>query len=210
QAGLYLYVDGSDTTNWRDYMKSLLLKSLLILTVGSFVLAQSPVYATRDEAAQINSVTKIDEDAEKIEIDLDDVSVTDNAEMSIEDDTIIFELLNENGALKIEGLDLDTETRYAIHYKYEKLDGDLNSFGGHTDGLFLNNIVSVDGEETSTYDKKDSAFAKDDKEEHEVIVEFLKPRDKANSDFFIQPNRGDFDYVTVKISDLYLVEIPED
>lgn len=191
-------------------MKSLLLKSLLILTVGSFVVAQSPVYATRDEAAQINSVTKIDEDAEKIEIDLDDVSVTDNAEMSIEDDTIIFELLNENGALKIEGLDLDTETRYAIHYKYEKLDGDLNSFGGHTDGLFLNNIVSVDGEETSTYDKKDSAFAKDDKEEHEVIVEFLTPRDKANADFFIQPNRGDFDYVTVKISDLYLVEIPED
>ena len=191
-------------------MKSLLLKSLLILTVGSFVVAQSPVYATRDEAAQINSVTKIDEDAEKIEIDLDDVSVTDNAEMSIEDDTIIFELLNENGALKIEGLDLDTETRYAIHYKYEKLDGDLNSFGGHTDGLFLNNIVSVDGEETSTYDKKDSAFAKDDKEEHEVIVEFLTPRDKANADFFIQPNRGDFDYVTIKISDLYLVEIPED
>lgn len=191
-------------------MKSLLLKSLLILTVGSFVVAQSPVYATRDEAAQINSVTKIDEDAEKIEIDLDDVSVTDNAEMSIEDDSIIFELLNENGALKIEGLDLDTETRYAIHYKYEKLDGDLNSFGGHTDGLFLNNIVSVDGEETSTYDKKDSAFAKDDKEEHEVIVEFLTPRDKANADFFIQPNRGDFDYVTVKISDLYLVEIPED
>ena len=191
-------------------MKSLLLKSLLILTVGSFVVVQSPVYATRDEAAQINSVTKIDEDAEKIEIDLDDVSVTDNAEMSIEDDTIIFELLNENGALKIEGLDLDTETRYAIHYKYEKLDGDLNSFGGHTDGLFLNNIVSVDGEETSTYDKKDSAFAKDDKEEHEVIVEFLTPRDKANADFFIQPNRGDFDYVTVKISDLYLVEIPED
>lgn len=191
-------------------MKSLLLKSLLILTVGSFVVAQSPVYATRDEAAQINSVTKIDEDAEKIKIDLDDVSVTDNAEMSIEDDTIIFELLNENGALKIEGLDLDTETRYAIHYKYEKLDGDLNSFGGHTDGLFLNNIVSVDGEETSTYDKKDSAFAKDDKEEHEVIVEFLTPRDKANADFFIQPNRGDFDYVTVKISDLYLVEIPED
>lgn len=191
-------------------MKSLLLKSLLILTVGSFVVAQSPVYATRDEAAQINSVTKIDEDAEKIEIDLDDVSVTDNAEMSIEDDTIIFELLNENGALKIEGLDLDTETRYAIHYKYEKLDGDLNSFGGHTDGLFLNNIVSVDGKETSTYDKKDSAFSKDDKEEHEVIVEFLTPRDKANADFFIQPNRGDFDYVTVKISDLYLVEIPED
>ena len=191
-------------------MKSLLLKSLLILTVGSFVVAQSPVYATRDEAAQINSVTKIDEDAEKIEIDLDDVSVTDNAEMSIEDDTVIFELLNENGALKIEGLDLDTETRYAIHYKYEKLDGDLNSFGGHTDGLFLNNIVSVDGKETSTYDKKDSAFAKDDKEEHEVIVEFLTPRDKANADFFIQPNRGDFDYVTVKISDLYLVEIPED
>lgn len=191
-------------------MKSLLLKSLLILTVGSFVVAQSPVYATRDEAAQITSVTEIDEYAEKIEIDLDDVSVTDNAEMSIEDDTIIFELLNENGALKIEGLDLDTETRYAIHYKYEKLDGDLNSFGGHTDGLFLNNIVSVDGEETSTYDKKDSAFAKDDKEEHEVIVEFLTPRDKANADFFIQPNRGDFDYVTVKISDLYLVEIPED
>ena len=191
-------------------MKSLLLKSLLILTVGSFVVAQSPVYATRDEAAQITSVTEIDEYAEKIEIDLDDVSVTDNAEMSIEDDTIIFELLNENGALKIEGLDLDTETRYAIHYKYEKLDGDLNSFGGHTDGLFLNNIVSVDGKETSTYDKKDSAFAKDDKEEHEVIVEFLTPRDKANADFFIQPNRGDFDYVTVKISDLYLVEIPED
>ena len=191
-------------------MKSLLLKSLLILTVGSFVVAQSPVYATRDEAAQITSVTEIDEDAEKIKIDLDDVSVTDNAEMSIEDDTIIFELLNENGALKIEGLDLDTETRYAIHYKYEKLDGDLNSFGGHTDGLFLNNIVSVDGKETSTYDKKDSAFAKDDKEEHEVIVEFLTPRDKANADFFIQPNRGDFDYVTVKISDLYLVEIPED
>lgn len=191
-------------------MKSLLLKSLLILTVGSFVVAQSPVYATRDEAAQITSVTEIDEYAEKIEIDLDDVSVTDNAEMSIEDDSIIFELLNENGALKIEGLDLDTETRYAIHYKYEKLDGDLNSFGGHTDGLFLNNIVSVDGEETSTYDKKDSAFAKDDKEEHEVIVEFLTPRDKANADFFIQPNRGDFDYVTVKISDLYLVEIPED
>lgn len=191
-------------------MKSLLLKSLLVLSVGSFVVAQLPVYATRDNEPQITSVTDIDEDIEKIEIDLDDVKVTENAEMTVEDDAIIFKLLNENGALKIEGLDLDTETRYAIHYKYEKLDGDLNSFGGHTDGLFLNNIVSVDGKETSTYDENDSAFAKDDKEEHQVIVEFITPRDKAEADFFIQPNRGDFDFVTLKISDLYLVEIPED
>lgn len=191
-------------------MKSLLLKSLLVLSVGSFVVAQLPVYATRDNEPQITSVTDIDEDIEKIEIDLDDVKVTENAEMTVEDDAIIFKLLNENGALKIEGLDLDTETRYAMHYKYEKLDGDLNSFGGHTDGLFLNNIVSVDGKETSTYDENDSAFAKDDKEEHQVIVEFITPRDKAEADFFIQPNRGDFDFVTLKISDLYLVEIPED
>lgn len=191
-------------------MKSLLLKSLLVLSVGSFVVAQLPVYATRDSEPQITSVTDIDEDIEKIEIDLDDVKVTESAEMTVEDDAIIFKLLNENGALKIEGLDLDTETRYAIHYKYEKLDGDLNSFGGHTDGLFLNNIVSVDGKETSTYDENDSAFAKDDKEEHQVIVEFITPRDKAEADFFIQPNRGDFDFVTLKISDLYLVEIPED
>lgn len=191
-------------------MKSLLLKSLLVLSVGSFVVAQLPVYATRDNEPQITSVTDIDEDIEKIEIDLDDVKVTENAEMTVEDDAIIFKLLNENGALKIEGLDLDTETRYAMHYKYEKLDGDLNSFGGHTDGLFLNNIVSVDGKETSTYDENDSAFTKDDKEEHQVIVEFITPRDKAEADFFIQPNRGDFDFVTLKISDLYLVEIPED
>lgn len=191
-------------------MKSLLLKSLLVLSVGSFVVAQLPVYATRDNESQITSVTDIDEDIEKIEIDLDDVKVTESAEMTVEDDAIIFKLLNENGALKIEGLDLDTETRYAMHYKYEKLDGDLNSFGGHTDGLFLNNIVSVDGKETSTYDENDSAFAKDDKEEHQVIVEFITPRDKAEADFFIQPNRGDFDFVTLKISDLYLVEIPED
>lgn len=191
-------------------MKSLLLKSLLVLSVGSFVVAQLPVYATRDNEPQITSVTDIDEDIEKIEIDLDDVKVTENAEMTVDDDAIIFKLLNENGALKIEGLDLDTETRYAMHYKYEKLDGDLNSFGGHTDGLFLNNIVSVDGKETSTYDENDSAFAKDDKEEHQVIVEFITPRDKAEADFFIQPNRGDFDFVTLKISDLYLVEIPED
>ena len=191
-------------------MKSLLLKSLLVLSVGSFVVAQLPVYATRDNEPQITSVTDIDEDIEKIEIDLDGVKVTENAEMTVEDDAIIFKLLNENGALKIEGLDLDTETRYAMHYKYEKLDGDLNSFGGHTDGLFLNNIVSVDGKETSTYDENDSAFAKDDKEEHQVIVEFITPRDKAEADFFIQPNRGDFDFVTLKISDLYLVEIPED
>lgn len=191
-------------------MKSLLLKSLLVLSVGSFVVAQSPVHAARDNEPQITSVTEIDEDTEKIEIDLEDVKITKNAEMTIEGDAIIFELLNENGALKIEGLDLDTETRYAIHYKYEKVDGDLNSFGGHTDGLFLNNIVSVDGEETSTYGENNSAFAKDDKEEHEVIVEFITPRDKAEADFFIQPNRGDFDFVTLKISDLYLVEIPED
>lgn len=191
-------------------MKSLLLKSLVVLSVGSFVVAQLPVYATRDNEPQITSVTDIDEDIEKIEIDLDDVKVTENAEMTVDDDAIIFKLLNENGALKIEGLDLDTETRYAMHYKYEKLDGDLNSFGGHTDGLFLNNIVSVDGKETSTYDENDSAFAKDDKEEHQVIVEFITPRDKAEADFFIQPNRGDFDFVTLKISDLYLVEIPED
>lgn len=95
---------------------------MLVLTVGSFAVVQSPVFATRDEVAQITSVTKIDEDSEKIDIDLDDVSVTANAEMSIEDDAIIFEFLNENGALKLEGLDLDTDTRYAIHYKYEKLD----------------------------------------------------------------------------------------
>lgn len=191
-------------------MKSLLLKSLLILTVGSFVVAHTPVEASRESAPQITSVTKLDDDVEKEEIALKRIKVTDNAEMKIEDDAIIFDLLNENGALKIEDLDLDTETRYAIHYTYQKLDGDLNSFGGHTDGLFLNNIVSVDGKVTTTYDQKDSAFVADDKEEHEVVVEFLTPRDKAQATFFIQPNRGDFDYVTVKISDIYLVEIPED
>ncbi|XJS10998.1 hypothetical protein ACF3NG_01660 [Aerococcaceae bacterium WGS1372] len=185
---------------------------ILLLTILSF----SPTLAmatARPEAAQIKEVQMLDlkdDQIDKEPIPWKQFEVTDNAKMSIKDDAIILDINNENGALKIEGLDLDTETRYAIHYTYQKLDGRLNSFGGHTDGLFLNNLVAVDGKVTSQYTENDSAFIKDDKEEHEVIIEFLTPRDKASAEFFIQPNRGDFDYVTLKISDIYLVEIPEE
>lgn len=206
-----------------------LLNNLLLMTLSLGVLV--PTYAVgatssnaRPEAPQITEVLSLElvmddednEDSDDAEIEREAIpmkqfAVTDNADMTVEDgDTIILDINNENGALKIEDLDLDTETRYAIHFTYQKLDGRLNSFGGHTDGLFLNNLVAVDGEETTQYTESDSAFVADDKEEHEVIVEFLTPRDKASAEFFIQPNRGDFDYVTLKISDVYLVELPEE
>lgn len=213
-----------------------LLNYLLTLALGLTFAIPSIAYATanaRPEADQITEVQFLDldldssdEDDDEANIDSDDATgnqierveiptkqfaVTDNAEMTIDSDgSIILNINNENGALKIENLDLDTETRYAIHFVYQKLDGRLNSFGGHTDGLFLNNLVSVDGEVTTQYTESDSAFVADDKEEHEVVIEFLTPRDKASADFFIQPNRGDFDYVTLKISDIYLVELPEE
>ena len=187
-----------------------LLSLLLTLMIASPVLVTA---SARPEADQITDVQSLDfkeDELEKESIPLEQFQVTDNAEMSINDDAIILDINNENGALKIEDLDLDTETRYAIHYTYQKLDGKLNSFGGHTDGLFLNNLVAVDGKVTTQYTESDSAFVKNDKEEHEVIIEFVTPRDKASADFFIQPNRGDFDYVTLKISNIYLVELPEE
>ncbi|UUX35253.1 hypothetical protein [Fundicoccus culcitae] len=190
-------------------MKSKFLKFLLVLSAGSFFVAQTPVYATRRSAPQITSVTELEEDVDKEEIDLNDLEVNSSAEMTIENDEVILDVINENGALVIPNLELDTETRYALHYSYQKLDGDLNTFGGHTDGLYINNIVSVDGDVTSQYEENDSAYAADDKEEHQVVVEFVTPRDKANANFYIQPNRGDFDFVTLRIFDVYLVEIPE-
>lgn len=191
-------------------MKSKFLKFLLVLSAGSFFVAQTPVYATRRSAPQITSVTELEEDVDKEEIDLNDLEVNSSAEMTIENDEVILDVINENGALVIPNLELDTETRYALHYSYQKLDGDLNTFGGHTDGLYINNIVSVDGDVTSQYEENDSAYAADDKEEHQVVVEFVTPRDKANANFYIQPNRGDFDFVTLRIFDVYLVEVPEE
>lgn len=212
-----------------------LLNYLLTLSLGLTFASPSIAYATanaRPEADQITEVQFLDLDLdssddddapnvdsddvpgnqiERVEIPTKQFAVTDNAEMTIDSDgSIILDINNENGALKIEDLDLDTETRYAIHFVYQKLDGQLNSFGGHTDGLFLNNLAAVDGEVTTQYTESDSAYVADDKEEHEVVIEFLTPRDKASADFFIQPNRGDFDYVTLKISDIYLVELPEE
>lgn len=140
-------------------------------------------------------------------IDLDEIGTTSAAKSERKGDSFILEVLNENGGLEIQAGDLKPRTDYILSFTYTKLDGYLKSFGGHTDGIWENNMVTVDGKETGPFTEKDSAFVADDSEEHQVTIKFTTPKDKSpKSSLFIQPNRGDFDTVTVEIKDIYLIE----
>lgn len=163
---------------------------------------------TQSESIDTSDKSELDELIEENNlIELDDILTTPAAKSERKGDNIILEVLNENGGLEIQAGDLKPRTEYILSFTYAKLDGYLNSFGGHTDGIWDNNTVTIDGKETGTFTEMDSAFVTDDEEDHVVTIKFTTPKDKSpESSLFIQPNRGDFDTVTIQIKDIYLIE----
>ncbi|MBG9981831.1 hypothetical protein HZY86_01735 [Aerococcaceae bacterium DSM 111020] len=134
-------------------------------------------------------------------------SENSDSKVDIKGDTVTVDVQNENGGLIIDASTLEPRTSYVMTFKYRKTDGYLNSFGGHTDGIWEDNVVYLDGKKTSEFSDNKSAFRADDEEVHEVVIRFTTPRDESpKSRLIIQPNRGDFDTVTVEMTDFYLVE----
>ncbi len=130
-----------------------------------------------------------------------------DSKIDIKGDTVTVDVLNENGGLIVDASTLEPRTDYVLTFKYRKTDGYLNSFGGHTDGIWEDNMVYLDGKKTSEFSDKKSAFQGDDEDVHEVVIRFTTPKDESpRSRLIIQPNRGDFDTVTVEMTDFYLVE----
>lgn len=164
----------------------------------------------------LNNESIIEESSDSIDLynhesnllSLNDVSTNPSANMKRENDKIVLEIVNENGGLEIQAGNLETRTEYVLGFTYKKLEGELKSFGGHTDGVWMNNQVKVDGKnDMSEFQEIDSAFVKDDEEEHVVEIRFTTPRDASpESSIFIQPNRGDFEFVTVELSNMYIIE----
>ncbi|MBG9989122.1 hypothetical protein HZY88_09085 [Aerococcaceae bacterium DSM 111176] len=182
-------------------MKKFILSMLVGLTVftsGNIIQAQDD-FLVDEEAAKVFENENL----------INTRNFSENSESSVEfeGESVIVEVQNENGGLLVDASTLEPRTDYVMTFKYKKIDGYLNSFGGHTDGIWQDNTVYLDGEENGEFTDNKSAFKSDDTEVHEVIIEFTTPRDSSpNSRLIIQPNRGDFDTVTVEITDFFLVE----
>lgn len=190
------------------YKRILLIITVMVGMIGIKVAEVSATNQNQSESHVSSDQSELDElmEANNL-IDLDEILTTSSAKSQRKGDSIVLEILNENGGLEIRAGDLKPRTEYILGFTYVKLDGYLNSFGGHTDGIWENNTVTVDGEEMGTFSENDSAFVADDTNEHQVMIRFTTPKDKSpKSSLFIQPNRGDFDTVTVEIKDLYLIE----
>lgn len=189
-------------------MKRKLLVALLLLFTTSQMglsFAQAQSESSESLSSQEASLESVIEKNNLI--DSSNISTTASAKSEQDGDSIILEIVNENGGLQIRAGELETETEYVLGFTYKKLDGNLNSFGGHTDGVWADNIVWVDGKETGEFTDFDSAFVADDENEHYVEIHFTTPQDESpKSSVFIQPNRGDFDEVIVEITDLYIIE----
>lgn len=188
--------------------RNLIAFSVMIGLLGAAVDKVVDANQTQSEAIVTSDNSKFDELIEEHNlIKLEDILTTSAANSERKGDSIILEVLNENGGLEIQAGDLKPRTEYILSFTYAKLEGYLNSFGGHTDGIWENNTVTVDGKETGTFTEMDSAYVTDDEEYHVVMIKFTTPKDKSpQSSLYIQPNRGDFDTVKVEIKDIYLIE----
>ncbi|MBG9979933.1 hypothetical protein HZY91_00595 [Facklamia sp. DSM 111018] len=139
-------------------------------------------------------------------LDLDSIEANGPASLVSRDGNLILSIDNENGGLLIEAEGLETETSYILGFTYEVIDGKLLSFGAHTDGIWADNYVVLNGEKRGEFADEDSAYS--DKEGKNVVeVFFTTPKDKSEkSRLIIQPNRSEFDEVAIELSDLYIVE----
>lgn len=114
-------------------------------------------------------------------------------------------------------LSLKPNTSYVLSYSYQKIEGELESFGGHVGrGIAKQTHVVVDGHaRPGNYQLGDSAYVANDTNVHRISVTFktnetLDTSDTAeNTAIWIQPNRGKYEPVTVLIDDLLLVEVVE-
>lgn len=111
-------------------------------------------------------------------------------------------VFNNSGArgVRINASKLEPNTQYVMRYQYKKISGVLDTFGGHTDGVWKNNITYIDGVESGGHGDTKSGFVADDENIHEVICYITTP-DVINSTdlFYIQPNRLSDSVATVEI-----------
>lgn len=124
--------------------------------------------------------------------------------------------------LKLDELGLEPNSEYVLRYSFKKTDGTLVNIGGHTDGVFADNVFYLDGVNMNPMRYQFSGdglpwtgrkFMEDDTEVHTVTVYIYTPDnfdevlDRYDGRIAIQPNRGVNKYVAVEIYDLELVEV---
>ncbi len=105
-------------------------------------------------------------------------------------------------------------TKYVLKYTYQKVSGNLVSFGGHFPfNPKTSSLVYVDGVLNSKdYHDPYSAFVIDDMLEHDVFIRFttsdslFENSPWSDKNVWIQPNRRNSEPVTVDITNLTLHE----
>lgn len=102
-------------------------------------------------------------------------------------------------------LDIEPNKTYNLSYDYEVLDGELVSFGGHTDETYSNNECYLNGKKTPyTYGSEFAVYDKNTiKEKNNVKIVIKTPNKVIDINrLFIQPNRYNSVDVTVKVSNV--------
>lgn len=115
-------------------------------------------------------------------------------------------------------VNMKQNTTYILSYDYQKIDGNLLSFGGHTGGNMVSNSkLYVDGELVDkVHHDHDSVYTGNDMNEHSVVFIFETGRNLKTGNHFnanglwIQPNRQFKETATVKIRNLMLLEYTND
>lgn len=158
-------------------------------------------------------------------LELSNISIHGDAIAVLNDINLIeMESYGATSGIKIRnGNMMQPNKRYQLSYTYQKVEGQLRSFGGHMYSGFYGygslisfhqvknvNRVYVDGILNSTnYHHEQSAFVGDDTNKHTVVIEFNTDNKlNENDSIYIQPNRAiNNKYVKVRITDLKLVEL---
>lgn len=113
-----------------------------------------------------------------------------------------------------DGMDLTPDTEYALSFSYQKTEGELNNIGGHARADLISDRISyLDGEVNRI-----GNFGVDtpnDNDEHSILIKFKTSKEiNMNGDYsdrsiWIQPNRLEYNPVTILIKDLKLIELVE-
>lgn len=133
------------------------------------------------------------------EVDLSDYSKT--GEM------IIDATINYSG-VSINTSELEKGKPYVMQYKYQKLGGTLDGFGGHIDPGWGKHRVYINGKLSNrTYNYSETAFGGNNTAVHQVIIRFDSIEEVSELQrVYIQPNRGSVTPVKVRVWDWKLEE----
>lgn len=113
-----------------------------------------------------------------------------------------------------ESMELEPNTTYKLTFSYQKMDGNLLSFGGHVGQEIIKEtkVYIDDVLHSNNYADNYSAFVDNDDVERTVDIVFtttesMSTGNSISYDLWIQPNRGVEQPVSIKTKDLELIKI---